>query len=126
MGNTLDLTSFRGHPTLLLFWNPNCGFCANMLPDLQTWEARAPEGAPQLLVVSTGSVEANRALALRAPVVLSQDFSVGQAFKATGTPSAVLLDAEGRIASPVAVGAMAIMELAAGSDAFNHHDHNSL
>ena len=40
-----------------------------------------------------------------------------RAFGATGTPSAVLVDAEGRIASDVAVGAPAVMGLAGASRA---------
>ena len=36
----------------------------------------------------------------------------GRAFGANGTPSAVLIDGEGKIASEVAVGAPSILELA--------------
>jgi hypothetical protein len=48
-------------------------------------------------------------------VVLDQQFAAGRAFGASGTPSAVLVDAEGKIASEVAVGAPAVLELAGGS-----------
>jgi hypothetical protein len=100
----------------VLFWNLGCGFCQQVLPDLKTWEADPPPGAPQLLVVSAGTVEANQAMGLRSPVVLDQGFNAGRTFGATGTPSAVLIDAQGRIASPVAVGAAAVLALAAGPD----------
>jgi thiol-disulfide isomerase/thioredoxin len=111
-GHTVDLAGFRGRPTLVLFWSPHCGFCQQMLPDLKAWEARPPEGAPQLLVVSTGSVEENRAQGLRSPVVLDQGFAMGNAFGADGTPIAVLVDAEGRIASTLASGAAEVLALA--------------
>jgi thiol-disulfide isomerase/thioredoxin len=114
-GHGLDLQDFRGRDTLLLFWNPGCGFCQQMLPDLKAWEADPPPGAPQLLVVSTGAVEANQALGLRSPVVLDQAFNSGRAFGATGTPSAVLVDAESKIASSVAVGAQAVLAIAQGN-----------
>jgi peroxiredoxin len=113
-GKTVDLAEFRGRETLVLFWNPGCGFCSRMLPALKSWEAQPPEGAPQLLVVSTGTVEANEAMALRSPVVLDPDFSIGRAFGASGTPSAVVIDTDGKIASEVAVGAPAVLALAAG------------
>jgi peroxiredoxin len=119
-GKPIALTAFRGRPTLLLFWNPGCGFCAQMLADLKAWEAHPPPGAPQLLVVSTGTAEANHAMGLRSPVVLDEAFTAGRAFGATGTPSAVLIDAQGHIASTVAVGAQAVLTLAAGSDASPH------
>jgi len=45
-------------------------------------------------------------------VVLDQDFRTARLFGASGTPSAVLVDAEGRIASAVAVGAQEVFALA--------------
>jgi len=110
-GKNVDLAQFQGKPMLVLFWNPGCGFCQQMLPDLQQWEANTPAGAPGLLVVSTGTVEANRAQGIRAPVLLDPNFSAAR-FGANGTPSAVLVDAEGRIASPVGVGAPGVWALA--------------
>jgi hypothetical protein len=86
-----------------------------MLPNLKEWESKAPKDAPRLLVVSAGSEEANKEMGLTSPVLLDQQFAVGRAFGASGTPSAVLLDAEGKVASGVAVGATAVLELA-GAD----------
>ena len=97
---------------MILFWNPGCGFCDRMLDDLKAWEADPPAGAPQLLVVSTGTAEANRAMGLSSQVVLDQGFITGRAFAAGGTPSAVLVDAAGLVASEVAVGAPAVLALA--------------
>ena len=59
-GNTVDLESFKGDKTMMVFWNPGCGFCKRMIEDIKAWEANPPEGAPKLLLVSTGAVEANR------------------------------------------------------------------
>jgi thiol-disulfide isomerase/thioredoxin len=114
-GEELSLKEFKGEETLVLFWNPGCGFCQQMLPDLKEWEANAPEGAPRLLVVSAGSEEANKEMGLASPVLLDQQFAVGRGFGASGTPSAVLVDAEGKVASDVAVGAPGVLELA-GAD----------
>ena len=38
---------------LLLFWNPDCGFCQRMLPDVLQWEARFAAEGPAILVVSS-------------------------------------------------------------------------
>ena len=111
-GKQVGLADFRGSRTLVLFWNPGCGFCQQMLEDLKAWEARPPEGAPRLLVVSTGTVEANAVMGLRSPVLLDQGFSAGSKFGANGTPMAVLVDAEGKITSEVAAGAPAVLALA--------------
>jgi thiol-disulfide isomerase/thioredoxin len=106
------LADFRGKETLVLFWNPGCGFCQQMLPDKKEWEKRIPESAPELLFVSAGTEEANGQMGLTSTVLLGQEFSVGRAFGASGTPSAVLVDAEGKVASEITVGAPAVMKLA--------------
>jgi len=114
-GSTVELANFRGEETLVLFWNPVCGFCQQMLSDLREWEQNSPEDAPKLLVVSAGTEEANREQGLSSTVVLDQNFAVGRAFGASGTPSAVLVDAQGKVASDIAVGSPAVLELAGAS-----------
>jgi peroxiredoxin len=110
-GETVRLADFAGHPTAVLFWNPGCGFCQRMLDDLKSWESGKPEDAPKLLVVSTGEVEPNRQLGLSSPVLLDSGFNVGRAFGASGTPSAVLVGADGKIASGLAVGGPTVISL---------------
>ena len=115
-GHTVALTkNFKGQQILLVFWNPGCGFCQQMLPDLKQWESEAPESAPRIVVVSAGSEEANREMGLTSPILLDQNFATGGAFGASGTPSAVLVDAQGKVASDIAVGAPAVLELAGAS-----------
>jgi thiol-disulfide isomerase/thioredoxin len=110
-GDTVELKDFRGEKTLMLFWNPECGFCQQMLPDLREWEAAPQKDAPKLLVISAGTKEANEAMGLGSTVTFDPSFAAGRAFGIDGTPSAVLVDEEGRIASEVAVGAPAVLEL---------------
>jgi peroxiredoxin len=112
-GQIVHLSDFRGSRTLVLFWRPGCGFCQRMLADLQAWETQKPAGAPKLLMVSSESVESNQAMGLRSPVLLDQaGMSVGSTFGATGTPMAILVDAEGKIASTLAAGAPSVLALA--------------
>ena len=114
-GETVDLTQRLGSPTLLLFWNPGCGFCRRMVDDLKAWEAQAAAGAPRLVLLATGSAEANLAVGLQSPILLDPSFSIGNAFGARGTPSAILLDGQNRVASRLVVGAPGIMALLQGS-----------
>src|SRR5262245_46794927 len=90
-----------------------------MLANLKAWEANLSEAAPKLLIVSSGSVEANQALGLRSPIVLDQIFAARNEFEVDGTPQAVLVDAQGNIASEVAAGAPAVMALAKRSNRSN-------
>lgn len=114
VGRSLDgvQVTLVGQLTLVLFWNPNCGFCRRMLNDLKAWEDEADPRDPRLVLISTGTPEANRALGLRSPIVLDEGFKLGNAYGATGTPSAVLVDAGGRIASAVIVGGPDVLSLA--------------
>ncbi|MGI9254757.1 MAG: redoxin domain-containing protein, partial [Thermomicrobiales bacterium] len=115
-GGMVDLADNLGSRSLVLFWNPGCGFCKRMLDELKAWESNPQPGAPKLLVVSTGSAEDNRAMGMKSPVVLDGNFSVGNAFGSNGTPSAILIDANGRVASALAVGGPNVMELARSVD----------
>ena len=108
----IDLRNYRGRDTLLVFWHPDCSYCQRMAEDLHRWEAEPPRGAPRLLVVSSGSVEANRALGFRSTVVLDEGLTVSKVFDARATPSAVLIDAEGRVASTIGIGARNVLALA--------------
>ncbi len=118
---SLDLRDLSGEPlpltvpdcdTLVLFWNPGCGFCQRMLDDLRSFEQSPPPGAPRLLFISSGSAAENEAQGLRAPFALDTAFAAGAAFGTTGTPSAILVDRHGRVASGLAVGAPQVMALA--------------
>jgi hypothetical protein len=51
-------------------------------------------------------------MGLSFPTLLDQEFAVVHSFGASGTPSAVLVNEEGKIASEVAVGVPAVLELA--------------
>ena len=104
--------SFLGQNLFLLFWNPACSFCESIRPELLHWEERRGDAAPRLVVVTTAVPDRNRSLAFASAVLLDQRFSVGSLFGITGTPSALLIDAEGKLASSVVAGERAILALA--------------
>jgi peroxiredoxin len=111
-GRTVALADFRGRRVLLLFWNPACGFCQQMLNMLKQWETDLVPDAPTPLLISTGTADENRAMGLRSLVVLDPGFQAGAAFGAGGTPMGILIDTTGRIASNLAAGAQAVLALA--------------
>ena len=51
-------------------------------------------------------------MGLRSPVLLDEDHRVRMLFGATGTPMAILVDVQGRIASVLAKGAPEVLALA--------------
>jgi peroxiredoxin len=110
-GRMVTLAELKGQPTVLLFWSPSCGFCQQMLPDVKAWEEDPPKGAPKLMLVSSGSAEENREQGLHSPILLDQSFGAASAFGAVGTPSAIMVDARGNIASKLAVGPPSVLRL---------------
>jgi peroxiredoxin len=115
-GHRRALSEWQGQRVLLLFFNPNCGYCTQMVPDLAALPFEGTEGHPVPLVLTTGGVEANRAWIeehqVRCPVLLQERGEVAAAYGAGGTPMGYLLDEQGRIASSLAVGAIALLQLA--------------
>jgi thiol-disulfide isomerase/thioredoxin len=112
-GTETSSDSLRGSDTVILFWNPGCGFCKRMQPELSAWAAEDGAGKPKVAVVTSGTEVDARALDFASTVFLDQRFATGRTFGASGTPSGIAIDAEGKIASELAVGQAAIMSLLA-------------
>ena len=105
--------SMDGRAAVLLFWNPGCGFCQQILEPVRQWERDRGNGldSPRLVLVSSGEPAALRGLGFDSTVLLDQSFATGRLFGASGTPSAVLIAADGRVGSPVQVGGPAVLAL---------------
>ena len=101
-GRLIDLSALRGMPLALFFWNPGCHHCQALLPELLAFEQRRDR--PRLLVVSRGPAEMNKQLGFRSPIVSDDDREIARMFDVKGTPSAVLIDQFGIVATPVARG----------------------
>ena len=109
-GDIVDLGQITlGSKTTLIFWNTSCGFCRQMIPEVQAWDRETLDSGQRLVLVSAGSAEELRALDLESPVLLDPNFAVAQHFGAQGTPMAVQIDESGRVASRLAAGAPDIL-----------------
>jgi peroxiredoxin len=117
-GDRHKLSEFRGKDLLLIFFNPRCGFCTKMADDLAALPADGGDGRAMPIVVTTGDPEENRELiakyGIRCLVLLQEEMDVASKFRAQGTPTGYRIDKAGRIASELAVGAEALLKLAAG------------
>jgi thiol-disulfide isomerase/thioredoxin len=96
--------------TVLLFWNPGCGFCAQMLDDLRAWEAER-DGAHTRLVFVSNAPLGEAADGIRSLVVVDAETRAAAAFGAGGTPMAVRVNAHGLVASRVVAGREAVLAL---------------
>jgi peroxiredoxin len=116
-GMRRKLSEFRQRNVLLIFFNPQCGFCTKMAVDLAALPAEGGEERPVPVVVTTGDAEENRKLVehygIRCLVLLQQEMEVAAQFRVQGTPTGYRIDGAGRIASQLTVGAEALLQLAA-------------
>lgn len=109
----LDELRSRGRPVLLVFADPGCGPCNELFGDIGRWQREWRDGLT-IAVVSAGSAEANRAKATEhglLHLVVQERREVAAAYATTATPSAVLVGADGRVASPLVAGGDAIWKL---------------
>jgi methylamine dehydrogenase accessory protein MauD len=98
---------------LLVFTDPACGACVPLLPVLGRAQAVAGDAA-RVAVISTGPPDDNRIHAEQhglEQVLLQQESEVAEAYRVFGSPGAVLVDKEGRIASRRAIGVKAVTAL---------------
>lgn len=102
---------FLGKKTLVAFWSPGCPHCVNMLEDLRAWDKTKSADEPNLLVLSEGELEAHKSMDLQSPIVLDKARKISNELGMAGTPSAVLVNEDGKIISETAVGAAQIWTL---------------
>jgi peroxiredoxin len=115
-GEQHRLSEFRGRELLLIFFNPQCGFCTAMADDLAKLPTDGRNGRPVPLVITTGDSETNRRLiqehGVRCTVLRQDQMEVAAQYQAAGTPMGYRIDAAGNIASELTVGADALLRLA--------------
>jgi peroxiredoxin len=114
-GGTMTLSRWRGRKLLLIFFNPSCTFCREMLPELAALSADSTE-KPLPVIVSTGDEEENRRLfgsyAITHPVLLQRDTEVASLYWVNSSPSGYLVDENGMTASVLYTGAHALLSAA--------------
>jgi hypothetical protein len=117
VGDTWTLRTLLspGRPALLVFSQPACGACRALRSDLLDWHTRLG-GRLTVAVVDHTTVAEPAAY----PVLLDPDGGVASSYRVTATPSAVLIECSGRMASAAARGASEIEALIAAR--FEHDD----
>lgn len=117
---TLDGTVVRpaelfldGMPRIFLFVSPSCEPCQKLLPELDNWKQKFA-GRLEIVFVSTGSIEENRAKFFDVSgenILLQEKKELAETLNAVWTPTALFVGADGTIASRPATGDKAINEL---------------
>jgi methylamine dehydrogenase accessory protein MauD len=128
-GGRGKLSQYRGRKVLLMFFNPQCGFCTQMLPALAALPVD-DKGAPLPLVITTGKADENRRLfeehKVRCPILLQEQMTLASKYQVNGTPMGYLIDEQGKIASSLTVGADALVALASASSSLSADNNQGL
>jgi peroxiredoxin len=104
----------RGRGALLINWSPACGFCARIVDDLEDVVPALTARGIDVVLLAIGDADANRALLEKAGLdcrLLLHDGNT-EVFGGMGTPAAYLIDEDGTVVEPMALGAIEVPRLA--------------
>ncbi len=102
----------RGRAVVLIFIQPTCSSCIELLPDISHWH-ETYDASLTFALLSAGSAEAVREKlgVYPMPIVLLHDGEVPAAYLSRVTPGAVVVGPDGRITSYVSNGSAGVREL---------------
>src|SRR5687768_9230538 len=100
-------------PMLFVFVSPTCAPCAALLPEIEAWQTELKDNL-DFIFISTGKARENAEKLGRSifkQILLQNENEIAEAFDAKWTPTAVLINPDGTIASRLATGDKAIREM---------------
>jgi peroxiredoxin len=115
-GRTVSLHEYRGRRVLLVFSDPHCALCDQLIPELVRLHRQSRQTGLSLVMIGRGEKEENRRKAVEHeitfPVVLQRDWQLSTEYGIFATPVAFLIGEDGRISKDVARGRDEILALA--------------
>jgi peroxiredoxin len=106
-GQKVTQDVLQGQQTVLVNWSPHCGFCGQIAPEIAKLQPKLRKRGFQTVFISIGSADEMRdqldEFGMDIPVYL-QESHEAEIFYGMGTPTAYLIDAEGKTASELAFG----------------------
>jgi thiol-disulfide isomerase/thioredoxin len=105
----------QAKPLVLMFTDPRCGPCYEVLPDLGGWQ-RVYGDRLSFALISVGDAATNRALTAEYgihPVLLQLEREVADAYGLVQAPAALMIAPDGRVAAGPRYGANSIRQLVA-------------
>lgn len=110
-GKELSNEFFSGSESVAFFLSTTCAHCAEMIDQIRKWEVSPERNGTKAVVFSEGDPELHLSYGLSTPIALDRAYRVATGMGMFGAPSAVLIDADGKIASETAVGGPMIWAL---------------
>jgi len=116
-GGELSLGEFIGRPVLLIFTDPQCAACAELLASVRALASDLGDTDLVILFIGTDDGDGNRRYAdeqaLPFPLLVDRDMALAGTYGIVARPSALLLDSTGAVLEGVTEGADGIKELIA-------------
>jgi peroxiredoxin len=117
-GGTLSLDDHAGERRLVVFSDPHCDPCMELVPRLSRLYDDARDRGLTIMMVSRGDADENRdkrdRYSMPFPIALQRSWEISRSYGIFSTPVAFLVDEEGHIAQEVAIGPEAILALVEG------------
>ena len=110
---TLDELRRPGLPVLLVFTGPDCGACKDLFPEVARWQSVLSDRLT-VAVISNGDHDANLAVAHEhglQNVLLQNEWELMEVYRLQATPTGILVNVDGTIASTPALGGVTIEPL---------------
>ncbi len=112
-GKVVSITSFHGHPVVLIFWASWCGPCHDEQPALNTAYATwSPRGVVFLGIdlrdTTTPALAFERELKVPYPSIADTNATLAVDYRIPSAPALVFLDAKGKVGD-VVLGALGTM-----------------
>ena len=110
---TLDIIKAAKLPSLFFFISPTCTPCQSLVPEFEEWQTELKDKV-NLVFVSGGTPQANAEKFgenIQRQLLIQKDRELANKAKAKWTPTAILVDRRGRVASHAAAGDNAIRDL---------------
>jgi hypothetical protein len=113
-GAPFSSTALHGRGALLVHWSSSCGYCTQLLGELTVLAPVLARRGIDLVLLERGDVEETRALLDGAGLECRLLFldEAAELFDGLGTPVAYLVDDEGTVVAPLALGAIQVSALA--------------
>ena len=119
-GGQTSLDAYRGKFVMLVFSDPKCQPCHQLMPELIKLHRRTPD--IEVLIISRGDIDAVRAEFAQQPVpfpvAVQKSWEISRRYAMFATPIAYVIDEGGKIVSDVAVGPEPILIRLASAEIF--------
>lgn len=102
------LADFAGREIVVIFFEPQCGFCQELATQLAIRAADKTSDLRAIVLISGGTRDEMREFiadfGFRFPVLLKHGSDISERYQVRGTPSSYLIDSKGSVAAELAQG----------------------